>query len=109
MDDFEIERTLCQLPCVHVLRIPTRQTAEGHRAADWNQDPIWTGKLKITAKGKLATITLLDDKNAAFATCPVTDDASVERTLDSGRYFILRIQNQQGKHAFVGNSPLYFV
>ena len=101
-DDFEIERTLCQLPAVHVLRIPTRKTADGHRAADWPQDPIWTGKLKITAKAKLATITLMNDKNAIFGVCPVTDDAAVERTLDSGRYFVLRIKNEQGKHAFIG-------
>jgi ferric-dicitrate binding protein FerR (iron transport regulator) len=47
-------------------------------------------------------IYLIDDKNAVFASCPVTDDAAVERTLDSGRYFVLRIQNAQGKHAFIG-------
>jgi hypothetical protein len=34
--------------------------------------------------------------------CQVTDDSSVERTLDSGRYFVLRITNQQGRHAFIG-------
>ena len=101
-DEFEVERTLCQLPSVHVIRIPTRKTAEGHRAADWPQEPIWSGKLKITAKGKLATITLRNDKNEIFGQCPVTDDAAVERTLDSGRYFVLRIQNAQGKHAFIG-------
>ncbi len=101
-DDFEVERTLCQLPSVHVIRIPTRKTAEGHRAADWPVEPIWSGKLKITAKGKLATITLLNDKNGIFGICPVTDDAAVERTLDSGRYFVLRLQNDQGKHAFIG-------
>ena len=49
-----------------------------------------------------AIISLIDDKNAVFASCPVTDDAAVERTLDSGRYFVLRIQNAQGKHAFIG-------
>ena len=43
-----------------------------------------TGKLKITAKDKLATIYLIDDQNKIFSTCPVTDDAAVERTLDSG-------------------------
>ena len=73
-----------------------------NRAADWPQEPIWTGKLKIIAKNKLATIILLNDKNVVFGQCPVTDDAAVERTLDSGRYFVLRIQNEQGKHAFIG-------
>lgn len=26
----------------------------------------------------------------------------MERTLDSGRYFVLKIQNAQGRHAFIG-------
>lgn len=75
---------------------------EGHRAADWPKDPSWTGKLKIVAKGKLAGIFLVDDKNQIFAVCQVTDDSAVERTLDSGRYFVLRITNNQGRHAFIG-------
>lgn len=49
-----------------------------------------------------ATIHLIDDKNQVFASCPVTDDAAVEKCLDSGRYFVLRIQNAQGKHAYIG-------
>jgi hypothetical protein len=44
----------------------------------------------------------MDDKNNVFAICQVTDDGAVERTLDSGRYFVLRITNQQGRHAFIG-------
>lgn len=76
--------------------------AEGHRASDWPKDPTWTGKLKIVAKGKLAAIILMDANNQVFAVCKVTDDAAVERTLDSGRYFVLRITNEQGRHAFIG-------
>ena len=79
-----------------------QHTAEGHRAADWPKDPSWTGKLKIVAKGKVASVILLDDKLNTFAMCHVTDDSAVERTLDSGRYFVLRITNAQGRHAFIG-------
>lgn len=98
----EIERTLCQLPEVHVFKIPTRKSAEGYRASDWPSDPTWTGKLKIIAKNKVAAIVLLDSCNQVFAICPVTDDNAVERTLDSGRYFVLRIQNAQKRNAFIG-------
>jgi hypothetical protein len=44
----------------------------------------------------------MDNNSQVFAVCKVTDDAAVERTLDSGRYFVLRITNEQGRHAFIG-------
>ena len=90
-DDLDYERTLVQLPKCHVFKIPTRRSAEGHRAADWPSDPTWTGKCKVITKGKTCAVVLMDDLNATFAICPVTDDSAVERTLDSGRYFVLRI------------------
>ena len=96
----EVERTLCQLPCCHVFKIPTRRSADGHRynvamlaffllchvvvhfcrAADWPKDPAWTGKLKIVARGRNAAILLLDEKNQLFAMCPVAEGA-VERSM----------------------------
>ena len=51
----------------------------------------------------MAAVFLLNkDDNKVFACCPVTDDAAVERVVDSGRYFVLRITNPQGRHAFIG-------
>eukprot|EP00604_Paraphysomonas_vestita_P002012 CAMPEP_0174820902 /NCGR_PEP_ID=MMETSP1107-20130205/5019_1 /TAXON_ID=36770 /ORGANISM="Paraphysomonas vestita, Strain GFlagA" /LENGTH=306 /DNA_ID=CAMNT_0016037129 /DNA_START=41 /DNA_END=961 /DNA_ORIENTATION=- len=96
-----VERTLCQLPSVHVFRIPALNRAGGHRAADWPTDPVWSGKLKIIAKGRDATIILHDDKNGVFAKCPY-NEGSVEKVTDSGRYFVLKIVNDQGRHAFIG-------
>jgi hypothetical protein len=87
---------------VHVFRIPAQKSAEGHRASDWPKDPNWTGKLKIVAKGRTAAIILSDERNQVFAICQVTDDSSVQKVLDSGRYFVLRITNQQGRHAYIG-------
>jgi hypothetical protein len=75
---------------------------QGHRASDWPKDPNWTGKLKIVAKGRTAAIILSDERNQVFAICQVTDDSSVQKVLDSGRYFVLRITNQQGRHAYIG-------
>jgi hypothetical protein len=40
-----------------------------------------------------------------FAVCPITHFAEsngVDRCIDSSRYFVLLIQNAQGKHMFVG-------
>ena len=65
-------------------------------------EPSWSGKLKIVAKGSVAAIILYTDQTQVFAVCQVTDEAAVERTLDSGRYFVLRITNAQGRHAFIG-------
>lgn len=49
-------------------------------AADWPTDPVWSGKLKIVAKGRDATIILHDDKGAVFAKCPYNEGA-VEKGL----------------------------
>lgn len=75
---------------------------EGHRASDWPKDPTWTGKVKIISRGRVCSIILLDNDNKIFAVCYASEDGAVERTLDSGRYFVLRITNQQGRHAFIG-------
>ncbi len=56
----------------------------------------------MVGKGSTLAIVLQDDKNNVFAICQVNDDSAVERTLDSGRYFVLRITNQQGRHAYIG-------
>lgn len=102
-DEDDYERTLLQLAEVHVFRIPVRKTAEGHRASDFPKDPAWTGKLKIVTKRNIAAIVLYDGTtNATFAVCQVNDESAVERTLDSGRYFVLRITNAQGRNAFIG-------
>ena len=103
MTDDEYERTLCQLPLCHVFKIPVRSSAAGHRASDWPTDPQWSGRVKIVAKGNTAAIFLMEaNDDRVFACCSVTDDAAVERCVDSGRYFVLRITNPQGRHAFIG-------
>ncbi|XDV34131.1 hypothetical protein PO909_004329 [Leuciscus waleckii] len=57
----EYESILCVKPDVSVYRIPPRASNRGYRAADWKLDtPDWTGRLRITAKGKVAYIKLED-------------------------------------------------
>ncbi len=69
--DDEVEYTLTQLPHVCVFKIPTRMSSEGYRAADWPKEPAWSGKLRIVAKGRVASIILYDEKNPSFAVCKV--------------------------------------
>jgi len=46
---------------------------------------------------------LLVDRNSGdiFAVCPIQDGA-VDRCVDSSRYFVLRIENANGRHMFIG-------
>jgi hypothetical protein len=74
-----------------------------HRAGDWNVDTfLWSGRLVIKAAGERAVIRLEDvNSGEVFAMCPVTPGA-VEPVSDSSRYFVLRIDDGRGRHAFIG-------
>ncbi|NWV02735.1 NECP2 protein, partial [Ptilonorhynchus violaceus] len=76
------------------------------RAAEWQLDqPAWSGRLRITAKGSTAFIKL-EDKNSGelFAQAPVEQfpGIAVESVTDSSRYFVLRIEDGNGRRAFIG-------
>ncbi|XP_055073334.1 adaptin ear-binding coat-associated protein 2 isoform X1 [Misgurnus anguillicaudatus] len=100
------ESVLCVKPEVHVYRIPPRASNRGYRAADWKLDePAWSGRMKITAKGNIAFIKL-EDKNTGelFAQAAVDQypGIAVESVTDSSRYFVIRIEDGNGRHAFIG-------
>ncbi|XP_026874540.1 adaptin ear-binding coat-associated protein 2 [Electrophorus electricus] len=106
MADADYESILCVKPEVHVYRIPPRASNRGYRAADWKLDePAWSGRLKITAKAKIAYIKL-EDKNTGelFAQAPVEQypGPAVEAVTDSSRYFVIKIEDGSGRHAFIG-------
>ncbi|XP_062257750.1 adaptin ear-binding coat-associated protein 2 [Platichthys flesus] len=105
-EDNSYESMLCVKPEVHVYKIPPRASNRGYRAADWKLDePSWSGRMKITAKGKIAFIKL-EDKNTGelFAQAPVDQypGCVVESVTDSSRYFVIRIEDGNGRHAFIG-------
>jgi len=101
--DQETETTLLILRECFVYKIPTRTTSSGHKAADWNVDTyLWSGRCKVVARGEVCCIKLEDPNTGdLFATCPVTP-GSVEPVTDSSRYFVLRIDDGTGRHAFIG-------
>ncbi|XP_052759876.1 LOW QUALITY PROTEIN: adaptin ear-binding coat-associated protein 2-like [Mya arenaria] len=102
----EYESVLCVKPTVHVFRIPPRPSNRGYRASDWKLDqPDWTGRMRVVAKGRDLSIKLEDKTSGElFARCPIEQYPSiaVESVMDSSRYFVLRIMDDNGRSAFIG-------
>nr|XP_006137184.1 adaptin ear-binding coat-associated protein 1-like [Pelodiscus sinensis] len=71
------------------------------RASDWKLDqPDWTGRLRVTSKGKIAYIKLEDKVSGElFAQAPIDQfpGIAVETVTDSSRYFVIRIQDGNGE------------
>uniref|UniRef100_A0A0K8S2W6 Adaptin-ear-binding coat-associated protein n=1 Tax=Crotalus horridus TaxID=35024 RepID=A0A0K8S2W6_CROHD len=102
----DYESVLCVKPEVHVYRVPPRASNRGYRAAEWQLDqPAWSGRMRITARGSVAFIKL-EDKNSGelFAQASVDQfpGLAVEGVTDSSRYFVLRIEDGNGRRAFIG-------
>lgn len=91
-----------------VYQIPPLKNESGHRANDWDVNKwLWSGRLRIAARGNALTIYLEDSENGTlFAACPVrepnTGPTSVESVTDSSRYFVLRIEDGKGHHQYIG-------
>lgn len=110
LDDGEqahTEQTLSVLPTAHVYTLPPRPSAGGWKCQDWPKtNLIFTGRVVIVALGELCTIKLMDtEKNTLFAQCPLDNDnpqLSVEPVSDSSRYFVLRVSDGSGRHAYLG-------
>ena len=106
-DHNSLQQTLLVVREVSVYKIPPRSSSGGHKCAEWLQsDRIWTGRLRVVALRDLCEIRLEDSNTGElFAAChvhPGMREASVETVSDSSRYFVLRIDDGRGKHAFIG-------
>lgn len=91
---------------VFVFKIPPRTSNRGFRAADWNlAAPDWNGRMRLIAKGKECVLKLEDKASGElFAKCPIDTypGIALEAVSDSSRYFVLRIQDDSGRAAFIG-------
>lgn len=101
------EHTLLVVREVTVYKIPPRNTSGGYKCGEWLQsDKIWSGRLRVVSFKERCEIRLEDPNSGElFAACfflPGQREASVETVLDSSRYFVLKIEDGRGKHAFVG-------
>ncbi|KAF8006363.1 hypothetical protein BT93_K0609 [Corymbia citriodora subsp. variegata] len=106
-DEEALEHTLLVVREVAVYKIPPRPTSGGYKCGEWLQsDKIWSGRLRVVSCKDRCEIRLEDPGSGElFAACfvhPGQRDIAVETVLDSSRYFVLRIEDGQGKHAFIG-------
>ncbi|EQC30600.1 hypothetical protein SDRG_11655 [Saprolegnia diclina VS20] len=106
MADESIERVLTVINQCFAFAIPPQSSAAGHRADSWPKDPVWTGRLVISVVNDVTQVQLRDPKTGGlFAACPILKDGtpSVQKVVDSSRYFVLRIVDaKSGRHAFIG-------
>lgn len=106
-DDESFEHTLLVVREVSVYKIPPRSTSGGYKCGEWLQsDKIWSGRLRVVSVKEVCEIRLEDaNSGELFAAChvhPGKRDLAVEPATDSSRYFVLRIDDGNGKHAFIG-------
>ncbi|XP_013118946.1 NECAP-like protein CG9132 [Stomoxys calcitrans] len=102
----EYESVLLVKPEVFIYKIPPRANNRGYRAADWNLgEPTWTGRMRLAAKGTALNLKLEDKTSGAlFANCPIDTypGVAIESVSDSSRYFVIRVQDDNGRSAFLG-------
>ncbi|XP_021888527.1 uncharacterized protein At1g03900 isoform X2 [Carica papaya] len=106
-EEESLEHTLLVVREVSVYKIRPRTTSGGYKCGEWLQsDKIWSGRLRVVSCKDRCEIRLEDPNTGElFAACfvePGRRDSSVEPVLDSSRYFVLRIEDGAGKHAFIG-------
>lgn len=107
IEEEAFEHTLLVVREVSVFKIPPRSTSGGYKCGEWLQsDKIWSGRLRVVSCGDRCEIRLEDPSSGElFAACfvlPGHRESSVETVLDSSRYFVLKIEDGRGKHAFIG-------
>ncbi|XP_010262351.1 PREDICTED: uncharacterized protein At1g03900-like [Nelumbo nucifera] len=106
-EEESFEHTLLVVREVSVYKIPPRSTSGGYKCGEWLQsDKIWSGRLRVVSCKERCEIRLEDSNSGElFAACfvlPGQRENSVETVLDSSRYFVLKIEDGRGKHAFIG-------
>nr|CCA14368.1 conserved hypothetical protein [Albugo laibachii Nc14] len=106
MAEIGVKRILAVINQCFVFKIPPQISAAGHRADSWPKDPVWTGRLTVFSCDDDIMIELRDSTTGdLFAACPMKRNGptAVQKVVDSSRYFVLRVVDQNsGRHAFVG-------
>uniref|UniRef100_A0A671LZ22 Adaptin ear-binding coat-associated protein 2-like n=1 Tax=Sinocyclocheilus anshuiensis TaxID=1608454 RepID=A0A671LZ22_9TELE len=92
----QYESVLCVKPEVHVYRIPPRSSNRGYRHE-------YDRQFRLTASKCVCTLMCVCS-GELFAQAPVDQYPGivVEAVTDSSRYFVIRIEDGNGRHAFIG-------
>jgi adaptin ear-binding coat-associated protein 1/2 len=104
----EMESTILQIRECFVYQVPPLATGAGYKAKQWNlSQPLWSGQLAVRTRGSHCFVRLLNNDGSEFAVCPIRASKSgasqsVEKVLDSSRYFAMRISDGGNKSAVVG-------
>ena len=72
-------------------------------AKEW-KDQIWVGKAQVVTQGDSCAVKLIGHDGKVFAVAPIRREGptALEPVADSSRYFVLRIEDSRGQHAFIG-------
>ncbi|CAJ1955131.1 unnamed protein product [Cylindrotheca closterium] len=101
-----LRQTLMNVDECFVYRVPPMATSGGHRAENWDlSTPLETCGLQVERRDNdlfLLFTTESHTKLFALAKCQSNPARSVEPVMDSSRYFVTHIQNNQGKSALIG-------
>ena len=99
-----IEYVRCKLADAHLLKVPSSGRPAGGWSATGFQDEIWQGTVKVVNRADLSVILLIDKiSNEVIAVCPLVDEDSVERCVDSSRYFVVRVNDDSdGSIKYIG-------
>ncbi|CEO95548.1 hypothetical protein PBRA_004274 [Plasmodiophora brassicae] len=98
----DVEVTICSIKQAFVFKVPPLASAQGYKAADWDKEPIWTGRCRVVRQGDEMKLLLEHtDKPGLFVGCSVSGN-NVEPVTDSSRYFAIRVQNANGAKATLG-------
>jgi hypothetical protein len=99
--NLKMERTIFLVNDIKVHAIPPRTKLASIKTSDWDPNPIFTGKLRLLQSEGIS-IRLESDTGELFAETGPIQAGSVEATADSSRYFMIRVVQETGRHAFVG-------
>lgn len=104
-----MSRVLLRIDEAFLYQVPPLKHAAGHKAEDWGlANPTMTAKLELVGIDDVLQIRIVNE-DKVVAVCPVRCakgsppiGAIVDPVVDSSRYFVLRCEDEQRRHAYVG-------